>query len=149
MAQKRKNHQSKLEHGEALLHALEEKTARAVKKRLGPNWRDNLFEIMMTRVELARGDKAVFAALPGEIARTPAMIPHFASLAAGTMTRMLKLAKAPASPPHVAAFAALYVHVVKTFLDDDTRDLAKTMSTLDRDLEHFERFCGYVTCNSK
>lgn len=146
MAQKRKHHQSKLDHGEALLRALEDKTARAVKKNLGPVWRDNLFEIMMTRLELAKKDKAAFAGLPAEIARTPSAVPRFASLAAGTLARMLKLAKAPDTPAHVAGFAVLYAHVVRTFLDDNSRDMAKTMAALDRDLAHFERFCGYVTC---
>ncbi len=146
MAQKRKNHQTKLDKAEAMLRQLEEKTARAVKPRLGPHWRDNLFEVMMTRLELAAKDKKFFTSLPGEIGREPATIPKFAKLFTGTMGRLLKLAKAPASPAHVAAFSVLYVHVVSTFLHDETRDHAKTMAALDRDLGLFEQFAGYATC---
>jgi hypothetical protein len=147
MAQKRKTGQSKLARAEALLRKLEEKTARDVKKRLGNNWRDNLFEIMMTRLELAAGDKKAYAAVPGLLGEEPREIPKFAKLFCATMRRMLKLAKAPASPVHVAAFGILYASVVNTFLNDTAKDHAKTMAALDQRLGMFEQFAGYVQCN--
>jgi ubiquinone biosynthesis protein COQ9 len=142
MAQKRKNHQTKLDRARALLLKLEADTAKAVKKNLGANWRDNLFEILMTRIELARKNKAAYLAIPTEIGANPVAIPRFLKLGAETMERMLTLAKAPATPVHVALFGAIYVHVIYVFLNDDSRDLSKTMAAIDRDLGHFENMFG-------
>ena len=80
MAQKRKTDQSKLAASTALLKKLEEKTARAVKGNLGDNWRDNLFEILMTRLELAAPHKKAYAAIPGALRREPREIQKFARL---------------------------------------------------------------------
>jgi hypothetical protein len=146
MARKRKTDQSKLELAAALLKKLEEKTARDVKSRLGDNWRDNLFEIMMTRLELAAKDKKTFAALPAALGAEPKAIPKFTRIFFKTMHRMLILADAPASPLHTAVFGVLYASVVNTFLNDAAKDHAKTMSALDQRLGMFEQAAGYIPC---
>ncbi len=130
----------------ALLKKIEEQTARDVKRRLGDNWRDNLFEIMMTRIDLAAPHKKTFAALPKEFRHDPKAIPEFARLFWRTMSRLLKLAKAPAHPQHVAAFGVLYATIVDTFLKDTTRDHAKTMAALDKRLGLFEQFVDFASC---
>jgi len=146
MARKRKTDQSKLEASAALLGKLEEQTARAVKGGLGDNWRDNLFEILMTRLELAAPHKKELAALPRELRREPKAIPKFARLFFKTLRNMLVLAKSPGSPAHVAAFSVLYASVVATFIDDATKDHSQTMAALNQRLEMFERFAGCVPC---
>ncbi|MCE9508268.1 MAG: hypothetical protein K8R48_08180 [Alphaproteobacteria bacterium] len=146
MAQKRKTDQSKLDAAALLLQKLEEKTAQDVKARLGDSWRDNLFEIMMTRLDLAARHKKTYAAIPSTLGHEPQQIPKFARLFLKTMRRMLKLAKAPTSPLHVAAFGVLYASVVNAFLNDNTKDHAKTMAALDKGLGMFEEFAGYLRC---
>jgi hypothetical protein len=146
MAQKRKTDQSKLDAAAALLMKLEEKTARDVKTRLSGSWRDNLFEIMMTRLDLAAKHKKAYAAIPAVLGKEPAEIPKFAKRFFKTMHNMLKLAKAPASPLHTAAFGILYASVVNTFLKDNTKDHAKTMAALDKGLGMFEQLAGYTQC---
>jgi len=146
MAQKHKTGQSKLDAAAALLKKLEEKTARDVKARLGDNWRDNLFEIMMTRLELAAKHKKTYAAIPSALGGEPKAIPKFAKLFFKTMRRMLVLADAPASPVHVAAFGILYASVVNTFLNDNTKDHAKTMAALDQRLGMFEQLVNFSVC---
>jgi len=145
MAQKRKTDQSKLDAAAALLKKLEAETARDVKKRLSGNWRDNLFEIMMTRMDLAAKHKKTYAAIPSTLSHQPQEIPKFAKRFLKTMHHMLKLAKAPASPLHVAAFSVLYASVVNAFLNDVTKDRAKTMAALDKGLSMFEQFAN-CTC---
>src|SRR4051812_26442140 len=112
MAQKRKTDQSKLAKSRALLEKLEQKTAGAVKGNLGHNWRDNLFEILMTRLELAAPHKKAYAAILHELRREPREAPAFARMFFKTMHGMLILAKAPASPAHVAAFSILYASII-------------------------------------
>lgn len=146
MARKRKTNQSKLEASAALLRKLEEKTIRAVKGHLGDNWRENLFEILMTRIELAGPHKEAYAAIPSEFRRYPKEIPAFARTFLKTMHNILILAKAPASPLHVAAFSVLYTSVINTFLKDETRDHAKTMAAVDQRLGVFEQFMEYTSC---
>ncbi len=151
MAQKRKpNHSKKLADMVILLKKIEEKTARAVKGQLGDDWRDNLFEIMMTRIDLATPHKKEFAALrvilPAAFREDPKAIPRFARTYCGTMKRILKLADAPAHPHHVAAFCVLYASIIDTFLKDTTRDHAKTMAALDKRLGLFEQLVEFSPC---
>lgn len=147
MAQKRTtDHIKKLADMAALLKKVEEKTTRAMKGNLGDNWRENLFEIIMTRVELAAPHKKQFLALPAAFRHDPKAIPRFARTYCGTMRRILKLAKAPAHPHHVIAFSILYASIIDTFLKDPTRDHAKTMAALDKRLGWFEQVVEFSHC---
>jgi len=130
----------------ALLKTIEEKTTRAVKKQLGNNWRENLFEIIMTRIDLAAPHKKKFLALRSEFRQDPKAIPGFARTYFATMKRILQLAAAPAHPHHVAAFSVLYASIIDTFLKDDTRDHAKTMAALDKRLGWFEQLVEFSKC---
>lgn len=140
MARKRTQDQSNLS---ALLDQLERDTARTVKKNLGDNWRDNLFEILMTRFELAAKKKKDFSALPKAARKDP--LP-FAKKFAKTMRNILKLAEAPASPLHLAAFSGIYLSLIDTFMKDDTKDLAKTMAAVDKRLGWFEQLVEMAPC---
>ena len=129
-----------------LLKTIEEKTARDVKKRLGDNWRDNVFEIVMTRIDLTAPHKKKFTALRDAFRNDPKAIATFARPYCGTMKRILQLAEAPALPHHVAAFSVLYATIIDTFLKDDTRDHAKVMAALDKRLGYFEQFVDFSKC---
>lgn len=148
MAQKRTSNQSPLEKAWKLLDTLDKKTAQAVKPRLGGSWRDNLFEIVMTRLELAAKDRKILASVPSELGRHPAEIPRFAGRFFSTMKTILEMAEGPAKPHHVAGFAVLTLSLVDTFLKDGTKDLSKTMAALDRRLEWFERFADSTSCEA-
>jgi hypothetical protein len=129
-----------------ILKKLEQDTARDVKKRLGGTWRDNLFEILMTRFELARPHKKLFSALFTS-REMPKLAPRLLKDFYGTMDRMLDLAGIPSSscrPVVVTGFGALYLSLVPVWLEDDSKDLAKTMAAVDRRLGLFEQgmeFC--------
>jgi hypothetical protein len=146
MAQKRKTDQSKLAALEALLKEMEKRTARDVKPRLGKNWRDNLFEIMMTRIDVVAKRKKDYASIPSALRREPSEIPKFARMFLKTMHGMLVLAKAPAHPHHVTALSVLYATVIDCFLKDKTKDHAKTMAALDKRLGMFEEFVKFTQC---
>lgn len=147
MAQKRKtNHSKTLADIEKILTDIEAKTAKQVKRSLGASWRDNLFEIMMTRMDLAAPHKKTFAAVPSLLRDEPKKAPHFARRFGRTMKNILMLAKAPAQPHHVVAFSVLYVSVIDTYLKDETRDHSKTMAALDKRLGLFQQFIEFSRC---
>ncbi len=149
MAQKRKTDQSQVSAAAALLKKLEEKTTREVKNRLSDQWRDNLFEILMTRMDLVAPDKKAYAAIPAMLRKEPKAIPAFAKQFFRTMRNILKLAKAPASPPHIIGLSVLYASVVDIFIKDNAKDHAKTMAALDQRLGLFERFSDCISCTGR
>lgn len=146
MAQKHASNQSRLDAVWALLDALDKKVARAAKPRLGGSWRDDLFEVVMTRLELAAKDRKILATVPTELIQHPGQAPRFARHFFSTMQDILKMANAPSRPHHVAAFAVLAGSMIDVFLKDTTKDLSKTMAALDRRLEWFEKFVNSVAC---
>lgn len=148
MAQKRKTGQPKLDAAETLLKKLEQDAARKAKKRLGAaGWRDNLFEVVMTRLDLAAAHKKTLAALPGLLCRQPEASPRFARLYFRAMRGMLAQAKAPAAPPHVALFSLLYADVLAVFYRDTAKDHAKTMARLDQRLKQYEQLLETLRCD--
>lgn len=146
MAQKRASNQSRFDKIWDLLDALDQKTAKAVKPRLGGSWREDLFEIVMTRLELAAKDRKTLNALPSELMQNPSQVPRFARRFFSTMRQILKMANAPSHPHHVAGLAVLAGSMIDIFLKDTTKDLAKTMAALDRRLDMFERFAESTSC---
>ena len=130
-----------------ILKKLEQDTARDVKKRLGGTWRDNLFEILMTRFDLARPHKKLFSGLLTS-REMPKLAPRLIKDFYGTMDGMLDLAGIPAAscrPMAVTGFGALYLSLIPVWLEDDSKDHAKTMAAVDRRLSLFEQgleFCG-------
>ncbi len=129
-----------------LLDGIEKETARILKGNLADDWRENLFEIVMTRVDLAAPHKKRLARLPEFVRADPAAVPQLARRYWGTMKRILQLADAPARKRHVAAFGVLYASIIDTFLKDDTRDHAKTMAALDKRLGLFGQFVDFCSC---
>lgn len=124
-----------------VLQKLEKDTAKNVQKRLGKNWRDNLFEILMTRFDLAQKHRAAFKSLPHAFIEHPRTAAHFVKPFYKTMQGMLELSgmkKSRCRQAHIAVFTLLYLSVVDAWMKDDTADLSKTMAATDKRLEMFE-----------
>lgn len=133
-----------------VLETLEKETARAVKGKLGDDWRDNLFEILMTRIDIAEPHKKAYASLPSAFRKEPEVIPEFTKLFFETMDKILTLAGVPAGgfyPAHVAAFSVIYLSLINVFIKDDTKDHSKIMAMLDRRLGLFEKFVNRTHCD--
>jgi AcrR family transcriptional regulator len=135
----------------ASLAQLELATLAEVKTRLDGSWRENLFEIIMTRLEISARHKNAYASLPTLLRQHPKYAAQSAKPFLKTMRHMLKLAEAPSAvlnPLSVTAFGVLYLTIVDGFLKDDTQDLSKTMALLDHRLVLFEKFAAYLQCKS-
>lgn len=125
---------------------------RATLERIGAgdsdteNKRERLFDILMERFEVLNDHReGVLSVLHG-LWRDPkqAVIgaPHLARsmawmlAAAGINTEGLRGAA------RVAALSALYLGLLKSWSEDDSPDMGRTMAALDRMLDRAGRFCG-------
>ena len=133
-----------------ILELLEKETARNVKSQLGENWRDNLFEILMTRSDLVAPHKKAYASLSAAFCKEPRAVPEFTKIFFKTADNMLVLAGIPSGgfyPVYVVAFGALYLSFIETFIRDDSKDSSKIMAKLDQRLRLFEKLVNRTQCN--
>lgn len=109
--------------------------------------RDRLFTLLMARLDVLKehreGLRAVLTAMPMEPASALCLL-------AGPGQRALRLAleasgvsaAGPLGRLRLKALGLAYASVFRTFLDDDTDDLSKTMAALDRALKRLEGLAG-------
>ena len=132
-----------------ILELLEKETACDVKGQLGESWRDNLFEILMTRSDLVAPHKKAYASLSAAFRKEPRAVPEFTKIFFKTAENMLTLAGVPSGgfyPVYVAAFSVLYLSFIETLIRDDSKDSSKIMAKLDRRLRLFEKFVNRTQC---
>lgn len=110
------------------------------------NWRDGLFELLMTRFDLMETHRAAYLSLLPALLKHPQAAPKFLKPFYGSMRAMLEHANAPASPLHAAGFGALYLSLLDAWKNDETPDLSKTMAAADKRLEFFEKAAGALPC---
>lgn len=126
---------------------------RRVLERLGDtpdsqgNARDRLFDLLMERFDILNEHREGILSVLRSLWRDPkqAVIgaPHLARsmawmlAAAGIDTEGLRGAL------RVAGLSALYLGLLKTWSEDDSADMGRTMAALDRALERVRRFSGF------
>lgn len=111
------------------------------------NRRDRLFDLVMERFEILNDHRAGVLSVLRGLWRDPkqAVIgaPHLARsmawmlAAAGINTEGLRGAA------RVAGFSALYLGLLKSWSEDDSPDMGRTMAALDRALDRAGRFAGF------
>lgn len=110
--------------------------------------RDRLFEVMMERFDALNEHREGILAIVRSYKRDPAQALISMPYLCSSMHWMLEAAGISTSGKRgvvkVAGLTALYVSVVRTWVHDDTPDLAKTMAALDRALERAERYAGMM-----
>ena len=104
----------------------------------GESARDRLFDVIMRRFDAMAADRKALRAILSQSADDP-----WALLCGGrrmlrTMALILEVAGISASGlrglAKIHGVGAIYLYVFKTFLDDDSTDLARTMAALDKAL---------------
>lgn len=109
--------------------------------------KDRLFDLIMRRLDALGPHKDAIRALAREALRTP---PAAVALAAGPLREslqwMLAAAKiepwGPFQPLQVKGLGLIYLSVLRTWLDDDGEDQAKTMAALDKALSRADSLVG-------
>ena len=128
-----------------LYRQLEQMTAKVeqdCRPYMSDNWRENLTEVLMQRFDLANQHRAAFKSLFHFVQHDPIAGLAFAPMLFSTMKSMLKLARLPVADTTLdyisVPFAGFYLWILKTWHEDDSRDLTLTMAAIDRRLNTFQ-----------
>lgn len=134
------------------LERIEERVRLDVEEHLGQDWRDNLMEIVMLRFECAQEHRAAWTSLPEAFRKKPKKLRHFLRPFYKTMRRMLALSGLPKqqiNPLLTAALGGVYLSLIHVWMEDDTKDLAKTMAAIDKRIGIIETLAHYASCRLK
>jgi len=108
--------------------------------------RDRVFDVMMRRFDALVPYRAGLAAVMRDLPREPLTALAFSGAYARSMAWMLRAAgvdpDAPGGGALVAGLGAVHARVMRTFLKDDTADLARTMAALDAELRRAESWAN-------
>ena len=114
----------------------------------GSSARDRLFDVLMRRFDAMAADRAGIAAILRDLCRYPAMALCHAPRLMVSMAWMLEVSGLSSSGLlgllRAKGLAAVYLWTLRAWLADDSRDLAKTMATLDRGLRQAEALAGLL-----
>lgn len=110
--------------------------------------RDRIFDVLMRRFDAMKSDREALRAIARDLRREP-----LSALSAGcsvlcSMATMLEAAGVSASGTaglvRAKGLSAIYLSVLRVWLEDDTEDLSRTMAALDRNLEKAERAMAFL-----
>lgn len=105
--------------------------------------RDRLFEVLMRRFDVLQPHRAGIRSILECTLRDPAQAMGGAAQLRRSMRRMLEAAQLPTGglqgELRLDGLCGLYLWALRTWVDDDTADLSRTMATLDGALRRIER----------
>lgn len=115
-----------------------------VSDRLGGSWRDDLFELLMTRFDLMQENRDAYSDIMPAALNRPC---QSGSIMTQRLTRMADGMLARAQVPvtgvrrhaAVATLAGIYLSLLETWRQDESADLAKTMAAVDQRLNWLQK----------
>lgn len=111
--------------------------------------RERLFETLMRRFDAMKPHRAALRRIVRGLSCDPLMAVLSGPVLFRSMAWMLEASgistAGPAGRLRVKGLTVIYLDVLRTFLGDETEDLAKTMAALDRRLRQAERCIGVMT----
>lgn len=106
------------------------------------NPRDRLFDIVMRRFDALAAERsgvvAIVRALPGDPLAALMLAPSFAASMAWMLEAAGLSTTGVAGALRVKGIGVVYLATLRTWLEDDSIDMAKTMAALDRNLHRAE-----------
>lgn len=110
--------------------------------------REQLFDVLMRRLELLEPHKEAIRSLMRSAARNPGLALALNALAVRSQQWMLTAANITAAGPlgHLRAqgLALLFANVLRTWVDDDEKGAPRTLAALDRALASGQRWSGLL-----
>lgn len=114
--------------------------------------RDRLFEILMERFDVLNEDRKALLSILDSFKFDPKQfvigLPHLSR----SMSWMLEAAGVEThgirGAANIMAITTVYVATVKTWMEDDSEDMSKTMAALDKNLGRAEQLAGMVGMTS-
>lgn len=118
--------------------------------------RDRLFDVLMTRYEALLPWRDALARLPREAVRQrdlPGAAPVMGCRINAAMATMLEAAGSPAKglsgPLKIAGLKAIWLSVLRVWFSDDSDDLSRTMSALDKRLDQADEVMAMLSRRSR
>lgn len=110
--------------------------------------REQLFDVLMRRLELLEPHKEAIRSLMRSAAFNPALALAFNAMAVRSQQWMLTAANISAAGPigqmRAQGLALLFANVLRTWVDDDEKGLSRTLAALDRALASGQRWVGFM-----
>ena len=110
--------------------------------------RERLFDVLMRRLEVLAPHRAAVRSLMRSASLNPSLAFALNSLSVRSQQWMLAAADIGASGPRgmlrAQGLALLFASVLRTWIDDQDRGLARTMAALDRALARGQRWAGLL-----
>ena len=110
--------------------------------------RERLFDVLMRRLEVLAPHRAAVRSLMRSASLNPSLAFALNSLSVRSQQWMLTAADIGASGPRgmlrAQGLALLFASVLRTWVDDQDRGLARTMAALDRALARGQRWSGFL-----
>jgi AcrR family transcriptional regulator len=110
--------------------------------------REQLFDVLMRRLELLERHKEAVRSLMRSAARNPALAFALNALAVRTQQWMLTAANIKAAGPlgqlRAQGLALMFANVLRTWVDDDEPGLSRTLAALDSALSSGQRWSGLL-----
>lgn len=132
-----------------ILGSIENEVEKEVSGYLGESWRDNLMEIIMTRLDIAGRNRKAFIHLARDLPQQPKALKRLSRPGLATMEKMMMLAGMPknmVNPPSIAAFFCVYLSIVHSWTKDESAGNTKTMAAIDKRLGYYESLVEYLQC---
>jgi len=115
--------------------------------------RERLFETLMRRFDTMKPHRAALHSIACALPRDPPSAVLSAPALLRSMSWMLEASGISSAGLHgrlrTRGLVVIYLCALRTFLSDDSPDLAKTMAALDRKLSQTERWLGRVSRTRK
>ncbi len=110
--------------------------------------RDRLFDILMQRFDALEPFKPGFRRLRSDLPNDPCLLLAAGPSLAHSMARMLEAADIPAvgfrGLARIAGLSVVWISTARTWINDDSADLAQTMAALDKALGRAEEIARSV-----
>ncbi len=110
--------------------------------------REQLFDVLMRRLELLEPHKEAVRSLMRSAARNPALALALNALAVRSQQWMLTAANISAAGPfgqiRAQGLALMFANVLRTWVDDDEKGLSRTLAALDGALASGQRWSGLL-----
>lgn len=107
------------------------------------NSRDRLFEILMERFDVIGEDREAFVSILKSFKVDPKQavisLPHLGRSMSWTLEAAGMDTTGIKGAIRVAGLTGIYINVLRTWIEDDSADLSKTMAALDRNLGRAEQ----------
>lgn len=124
-----------------ILSTLDATVQTDVQERLGDSWRDNLFELLMTRFDQMQPHRKGYLAIMPSLLAHPRTANRLTRRLLKSMAKNLDLSGMPTGkrkPLLVVTLTAIYLSLIDVWRQDETADLSKTMAAVDQRLNWLE-----------